>query len=51
MFIPSVQTVWLPYRVLHLSMRYASLALRRDMLRVGCYSSGISSLAATEWPG
>ena len=39
------------YRVLPLSMRYASLALRRDMVRVGCYSSGISSLAAIEWPG
>ena len=32
-------------------MRCASLALRRDMVRVGCYSSGISSLASIEWPG
>ena len=32
-------------------MRYASLALRCDMLRVGCYSSAISSLAAIECPG
>ena len=39
------------YRVLPLSMRCASLALRRDMVRVGCYSSGISSLASIEWPG
>ena len=30
-------------------MRYASLALRRDMLRVGCNSSGISSISAIEW--
>ena len=38
-------------RVLPLSMRYASLALRRDMLRVGCNSSGISSKSEIEWPG
>ena len=38
-------------RVLPLSMRYSSLALRRDMLRVGCNSSGISSMSAIEWPG
>ena len=31
-------------------MRYASLALLRDMLRVGCNSSGISSMSAIEWP-
>ena len=33
MFIPSVQTVWSSDRVLPLSMRYASLSLRRDMLK------------------
>ena len=38
-------------KVLPLPMRYASLALGRDMLRVGCNSSGISSMSATEWPG
>ena len=38
-------------RVLPLSMRYASLALLRDMLRVGCNSSGISSMSTIEWPG
>ena len=38
-------------RVLPLSMRYASLAIRHDMLRVGCNSSGISSMSAMEWPG
>ena len=32
-------------------MRYASLALRRDMLRVGCNYSGISSMSTIEWPG
>ena len=32
-------------------MRYASLALRRDMLRVGCNSSGITSTSAIECPG
>ena len=37
-------------RVLPLSMRYASLPLRRDMLRVGCNSSRISSMSAMEWP-
>ena len=38
-------------RVLPLSMRYASLDLRRDMLRVGCNSSEISSMSTIEWPG
>ena len=38
-------------RVLPLSMRYASITLRRDMLRVGCNNSGISSMSAIEWPG
>ena len=32
-------------------MRYASLALRCDMPRVGCNYSGISSMSAIEWPG
>ena len=32
-------------------MRYASFALRRDMLRVGCNSIGISSMSAIKWPG
>ena len=32
-------------------MRYASFALRGDMLRVGCNSSGISTMSAIEWPG
>ena len=49
MFIPSFQTVW--WQGLASSMRYASLALRRDVLRVGCNSSGISPLSAIEWPG
>ena len=48
----TVQSSFLRFRpsgdsVLPLSMRYASLALRRDMLRVGCLScnsSGISSM-------
>ena len=38
-------------RVLPLSMRYASLALRRDILRVGFNSRAISSMSAIEWPG
>ena len=39
-------------RVLPLSMStLLSLALRRDMLRVRCNSSGISSMSAIEWPG
>ena len=38
-------------RVLPLSIRYASLALRRDMLRVGCNSCRITSVSAIEWPG
>ena len=37
-------------RVLPLPMRYASLDLLRDMLRVG-NSSGISSMSAIKWPG
>ena len=36
---------------LPLSMRYAFLALRRGMLRVGCNSSRISSMSAIEWRG
>ena len=36
---------------LPLSMRYAFLALRRGMLRVGCNSSKISSMSAIEWRG
>ena len=33
-------------------MRYASLALRRDMLRVGCnFGEYLSSMFAIEWPG
>ena len=51
MFIPSVQTVWSSDRVLPLSMRYATLALRRDVLRVGCNSSEVSSMSKIEWPG
>ena len=51
MLIPSVQTVWSSDRVLPLSMRYASLALRRDVLRVGCNSSEVSSMSKIEWPG
>ena len=46
MFIPSVQTIWWQGFV-----RYASLALWRDMLRVGCNYSGISSMSTIEWPG
>ena len=36
---------------LYTCMRNASLALRLDMLRVGCNSSGISSMSVNEWPG
>ena len=36
---------------LPLSMRYAFLALRRGMPRVGCNSSRISSMSAIEWRG
>ena len=32
-------------------MRCASLSLRREMLKVGCNSSGISFMSAIEWPG
>ena len=32
-------------------MRCASLSLRREMLKVGCNSSGISFMPAIEWPG
>ena len=53
--IETVQLSFLPFRpsgdrVLPLSMRYASLPVRHDMLTVG-YSSRISSMSAFEWPG
>ena len=32
-------------------MRCASLSLRREVLKVGCNSSGISFMSAIEWPG
>ena len=56
--IETVQCSFLQFRpsgdrFLPLSMRYGSLALRCDMLRVGDnnYYSGISSMSVIEWPG
>ena len=38
-------------KVLPLSMRNASCALRRDVLSIGCNSSGMSSMSVIDWPG
>ena len=49
MFISSVPTIWWQGFASIYEVRFSCLTA--DTLKVGCNSSGISSLSAIEWPG